>query len=421
MIDRIFKNRDFHNLLFLVIQNIANYVFPFITFSYLVRTLGFENFGLLSFVNAVFSYIILIVEYGYVISATKEISKNRNNYNKINKIISVVLVNKLLLFVLCTLILFTTYPFNKHLSNNFLLYIFTIFSAFGQAFFPIWFFQGIQVLKNITITNVVSKILQICLVFLFVRNKNDIIILQIINGFCSIIVLLILYQTMIRKYSFRFTTVSFENIKESFKEGWHLFISNISMTFYTNSVSILLGLFHGNTYVGYYSSSEKIISAFKALISPVSQIVFPKVSELANISKKVVINYNKKILIFGFFFFGIIGLGIIGFSDVILKLVFGNFNYHSDNVLKILSFLPLILFMHGIFALCTLLVYSENKSYSRIIISAGLLNIILGTILIYYLKEIGAALAVIIVELYILIMYIYTVEKKGYSYFKTIE
>jgi PST family polysaccharide transporter len=410
VIERILKNKDFHNLLFLVIQNIANYVFPFITFSYLVRTLGFENFGLISFVNAVFSYVILVVEYGYVISATKEISKNRNNNKQINKIVSVVLVIKLLLFVLCILLLLMTYPFNKHLSNNFPLYIITIFFAFGQAFIPIWYFQGIQVLKNIT-----------CLVFLIIRNKNDILMLQAINGLCSILVLLILYQTMIRKYGFRFTDVNFDDVKNSLKDGWHLFISNISMTFYTNSVSILLGFFHGNIYVGYYSASEKIISAFKALISPVSQIVFPKVSELANISKKSVINYNKKILVFGVFFFGIIGFGILGFSDVILKLVFGSFNDHSDIVLKILSFLPLILFMHGIFALCTLLVYSENKSYSKIIISAGLFNVILGTILIYFLKEIGAALAVIIIELYILVMYIYTVEKKGYSYFKKIK
>lgn len=419
MFEKYIKNKDIHNLMFLVLQNVANYVFPFITFSYLIRTLGIEKFGLVSFVNAIFAYIIIIVEYGFVISATKDISIFKDDREKVNKIISVVLSVKLLLFLICNILLFITYPINTYLSSNIGLYLVTIIVAFGQSFFPIWFFQGIQTLKSITITNIIVKIIQTLLVFVLIKNSDDTIIYQLINGFCGLFVLVVLYSSIFWKYKFRFTKVTSNDIKISLKEGWTLFISNVSVTLYTNTVSVLLGFFHGNLYVGYYAASEKLISAFKALISPISQIVFPKVVALSQKSRQAVLAYNKKILIYGLGIFILLGFGIMLFSEQMLLIVFGQYNSNSDTILKIMSFLPLILFLHSIFALCTLLVFSENKVYSRIIISAGIINIVLGTLLIYFFKDIGAASTVIIIEFYILLRYIHATEKKGYSLLKT--
>ncbi|MEN4761976.1 MULTISPECIES: oligosaccharide flippase family protein [unclassified Chryseobacterium] len=418
MLKRI-NNTDFKNLFFLIIQNIANYVFPFITFSYLIRTVGFEKFGLITFVNSFFAYIIIIVEYGYIISATKDISVNIGNKLLINKIISIILSVKSILFLGCIALLFFTYPFNNHLQNNLSLYLITIIFAAGQSFNPVWFFQGIQNLKNITITNVIIKTLQTGLIFIFIRKEGDYIILQIINSICTLLVSMLLYFSMYYKYGFRFVRINTNDILKSLKDGWLLFISNVSMTLYTTTISVFLGFFHGNLYVGYYSASEKLISAVKVLISPISQIVYPKMAILSKESKELVLRYNKKILIIGGLIFTFIGLVFVIFSKHILIIVLGEYNLQSNIVLKILSFLPLILFLHSVFALCTLLVFSENKIYSRIIISGGILNIIVAPILIYFFKAYGAAFAVMIVEIYILLRYIYSTEKRNYSLFKS--
>jgi preprotein translocase subunit SecD len=63
-------------------------------------------------------------------------------------------------------------------------------------------------------------------------------------------------------------------------------------------------------------------------------------------------------------------------------------------------------------------VFSENKIYSFVIYSAGLISIIVAPLIIYHLKDVGAAIAVMIIEMYILLGYIYATEKKGYSLFK---
>lgn len=414
----IFFNRDFNNLSFLIVQNIANYVFPFLIFSYLIRTIGFEKFGLVAFINAFFSYIILIVEYGFTISATKDITLSKNDTVKISKVVSTVISVKLFLFFICNLILFATYSFNSHLRENFNLYLMTSLFAFGQAFLPGWFFQGIQILKNMTITSVGVKIIQTLLIFILIKNPGDTTLLQAINAFSSILILLILYFTMFKKYNFKFRLVTITEIKLCMKDSWHLFLSNVSVTFYTNTVSVLLGFFHGNLYVGYYSAAEKLILSLKALISPISQIVFPKMIALSKISKEAVVAYNKKLLKYGTPLFAVIGIFIILLSKYILLIVFGKYNPNSDLVLQILAFLPLILFLHSVFALCTLLVFSENKIYFKIILSAGLLNIFVGSVFIYYFKDLGAAIVVMSIEIYILIRYIIATEKRGYSLLK---
>ena len=53
--------------------------------------------------------------------------------------------------------------------------------------------------------------------------------------------------------------------------------------------------------------------------------------------------------------------------------------------------------------LCLQIFYQENKEYSFIIISAGIINLILALFLIPALEAKGAALSVLLVEIYIAI------------------
>ena len=72
MMNKIEMTTILSNFLSLTILKALNYILPLITFPYLVRVLGVDKFGLLSMAIAVVAYFVIIVNYGFELSATKK-------------------------------------------------------------------------------------------------------------------------------------------------------------------------------------------------------------------------------------------------------------------------------------------------------------------------------------------------------------
>ncbi|WP_180964394.1 oligosaccharide flippase family protein, partial [Escherichia coli] len=66
------------NVLYLAISQGANYLLPLLIFPYLVRVIGVSNFGDLSFSLITIQVLLMIVEYGFGYSGTREIALNND-------------------------------------------------------------------------------------------------------------------------------------------------------------------------------------------------------------------------------------------------------------------------------------------------------------------------------------------------------
>jgi PST family polysaccharide transporter len=115
------------NTFSLSILQFANYVLPLITIPYVVRVIGPDKFGLISFAQAFATYFLLIVNYGFDLSATREISSNRDDKNTLVRIYSNVLFTKAFLFTLCTLIFTSLIFLIPKFRENILVFIVYIF------------------------------------------------------------------------------------------------------------------------------------------------------------------------------------------------------------------------------------------------------------------------------------------------------
>lgn len=391
----------------------ADYILPLITLPYLVRVLGPAKFGLVAFAQAFAQYFVILTNYGFHMSATREISINRGDKKEITKIFSSVLLIKLCFLALSFLVLIGLVSSVPKFRNDWLIYLFTFGVVIGNALLPIWFFQGMERMKYITFLNIASKLIFTISIFVFIRKAEDYIYVPLINSLGFLIAGISGLWIVRRSFKIRFSRPDLKSIKHQLKEGWYIFISGVSVSLYTTSNTFILGLFTNNTIVGYYSAGERLIRAVQKLLSPLSNAVYPYISKLANESREKALGFIGKltILVGGGSF--IVSLGIFVFAAFITNTILGPQYQKSIIVLRILAFLPFLTSLNTMFGTQTMIPFNLKAALSKIFISAGIINIALALVLTPIYKHIGISIAVLFTEFFITaIMFFYLRERR---------
>lgn len=404
------------NFLSLAFLQAANYILPLITLPYLVRVLGPEKFGLTAFVQAFINYFVIFTDYGFNLSATKNIAVHRGNKQESDKIFSSVITVKIIFGIISFIILSLFLLLIPKFGENWIIYIFAFGTVVGNIIFPIWMFQGLEKLKHVAFLNIAAKLIFTVSIFFVVKDAADYIYVPLLNSlgyiFAGIISLCFLFIGF--KIKFKIPTVG--EIKAQLGDGWHVFISTVAVSLYTTSNSFILGLFTNNITVGYYSAAEKLIMAANGLLNPISQTIYPYISSLASKSKVAALNLVRRIaIIMGAATF-ILSLFIFICAPLIVDIILGD-NYGSSvNVLRIMSFLPFMICLSNMFGIQIMLPFGFKKEFSAVIISAGIINISLALVLIPFLFQNGVALAWLITESLITISMFFCLKKKELNF-----
>ena len=145
----------FANFTYLSILEIIGLLLPLISYPYVIRCVGVDNYGIVVFCQAIIAYVIVVINFGYNVSATRKISENRTDILKIREVYSSVVYQKLFIFLICIIgglfvLLFLQYDY-------FIVLLGFIGLCIQEVFFPIWLFQGIEKMKFITIITFVAK------------------------------------------------------------------------------------------------------------------------------------------------------------------------------------------------------------------------------------------------------------------------
>ncbi|MAU37616.1 MAG: flippase [Flavobacteriales bacterium] len=407
------KKRLLENFFSLSFLQAANYILPLITLPYLVRVLGVEYFGLLAFATATVSYFGILTEYGFNLTATRDISIYRDDKEKVIEIFSSVMTIKFFLmflsFLLMTTLVFSFEKFHQY----WYIYFLTFGVVVGQTLFPVWFFQGMERMKYSTYLNVLAKLIFTIAIFIFVKHKEDFYIVPILTSFGFIfsgILSLIIIKT---KFDIVFRKQYFKQIRYYFEESSKVFTGMFSYSLITTSTIFILGLFTSNIIVGYFSAVQRLIKGFSSLVTPISQSLYPYLANIYNKDKAHAFRLSLKATLIYFLFSLILLFILYFFPEPIITIIYSKVLLEEKVILlfKIFSFFPLLFGIVNIFCTQMLLIFKQFKIYRLILFFCFILNILLSYFLIIFYNEMGAAFSIIITELVIIITSVFFIIK----------
>ncbi len=409
-IDKTEKRQLFLNFFSLLSLQGTNYILPLITFPYLIQVLGVEYFGLLAFATAMIMYFNVITDYGFNLSATREISVHRENKEKIVEIFSAVMTIKVVLMIVSFIVLMLiVFSFEKF-SSDWEIYFLTFGTVIGQVLFPVWFFQGMERMKYISYLNIFSKILFTVAIFLFVKEQSDYYLVPLFTS-VGFIVAGIWSQVLIyREFNVRFKLQSTSVLKNYLIDGWHIFVSRVYVNIYTTTNLILLGLFTSNTVVGYYAIAEKIVVAIGGVFQPANQAIYPYLARKYKENFELFIKLITKIALvflamsFAFFIFAEY------FKDTIVLLVTGS-QTTEVSVLLGIFLLRVLTYPFGALFSNLLVVMERKKEFMKVMNYTVLLDLVIVPLSIYFYQEMGLVISFIVVSFVHILLLVYYFKK----------
>jgi PST family polysaccharide transporter len=305
------------NFVSLVLLQGVNYVLPLLTYPFLFRVLEVERWGTVSFGYVLIQYFVIFTDFGFNLSATKYISCHRDDLNTINRYLNSAFICRFLLAVVSFIILFLlTASFEKFREER--VFYFSYFGiVVGNILFPMWYFQGMEKMKYITLFNMVAKSASLLPFFIFIRKPQDYLLVPMFYSIGYILAGLISVYFIYFKEKMKWFLPSFSEVQAAFKDSFSYFLSRLSVSMFTNINTFILKLVCGDTAVGYYSAAEKLYQAYNQLLTPFSGVLFPYMAKTRDVA------FFKKIFKTAIPLNIVLLAGILVLSFWIIQLVYG--------------------------------------------------------------------------------------------------
>jgi len=395
------------NIILNYINTLSGLIFPVVTFPYAARVLQPEGIGVVNFQNSIIGYIVLLTSLGIPLYAVREIAKCRSDLNLRNRTMVEITVLSIILAMLGYLAVYVIGVFipriQEELSLFYILSLTIIFTALGVQ----WFYQGIEDFLFITIRGLIIRFLCAISLFVFVKDKNDLLIYGLVVVGSTVGNNLINFIHL-RKY-IQFCSIEWKklNFTKHIKPAFRIFMLTVITSIYVQLNTIMLGFMVDDRSVGLFTAGYKLTHILVSVVTSLGTVMLPRCSHL--ISERKFDEFNsiiRKSYHFMMFMAIPLTVGIMMLSKPItLGFCGDDFN---DSIPVVVYTAPVIIFigMTNIIGIQILYPYGK-ESYVIVstLVAAGL-NIILNIILIPLFSEIGASISMLISEFSVLLVQI---------------
>lgn len=397
------------NIFFSTITCGLRFIFSSLVFIIMARGLGVEEFGKFTFALSFIGIFLVLLDYGFHPLIIKEVAVSSNNALRISNDI---LTGKIILLVILTFVLFTVLEVMSYPAETkiivFILWLAIILYSFGQVFNAI--FRGLNQFQYETYPTVLFNGIQFFLIltFLWLNFKTvAVAFAYLISRIIYFSVSLYLVHKKCGRLSWKFDFLKgIKVVKDTFPFG----IQAILTTLYAQLDTVFLAHFKGNTEVGYYQAAIRIVMATMVIYDIIASPYFPVISKKIKTDREGFQKYSIALNKYMFLTGGTIAAFLFLFSDIFIRLIYGEQYMPSIFIMQLLAGVIFLRFVGAAYA--DILTAADNQKLRAIGAAVALvINVILNLILIPMYGAIGAAIANIITYIVLDAIYVFFVIK----------
>lgn len=366
------------NTFWLAIFQLAKMVFPFLILPILTRRLSVETYGNLTFIKTVMNFLQIFLDFGFMLSATKEIAKIKNDTNKIQQIMADTLLARLLLGGIGFLLIIILSFFFPILGHNFLFTITSYLTVFLSIFLFDFLFRGLEIIHVMAIRFIIMKTISFLLTIFFVRQDHQIILIPLFDILSSVIAI-ILVAFELQKRSFRLIRPKLKSSIYSLKISLIYFLSDVSATAFNAISTIIIGLVFSSTEVALFGVSIQIIGAIQALLGQLSSGIYPIM--VRQKSRKFIQQIFQKTIPLVFLFTGL----IIILLPLALQVLAGDKYAAAHPIIQILAITIFFSFINTLLGWPTLGVINQQNKVTLSTIISTIFNLV--SLILLYLSN----------------------------------
>ncbi len=400
----MFKGIFIKNFFNLIINQGINIVIALLATRILFQRLGEAQYGLVNLALSVVLLFSITVSYGYHLNGPKRIALFRGDPAKKQTLINEIITTRIIIAIGMAVILFClTYFFGFFKSYATFLY-YALIVLFSEALFPMFYFQGNDKIAWFSLANIFAKGAYLLLIVLFIKTPKDATYVNFLFGVTALMVYIVFWIIIYKKEKIKWVWVSIHNIKKRFVENFQFFISSIAGHVSIHGGLIILASFVNNTVLGKFALAQKIALLMRMVPVFFTQAILQKATILFEKDKIEFNSYVNRIFIIGLSITFGMGLMALILSKWILFLLAGSYVIYSENILKILAFIP-FLSMLNFNNMIKILVAEKKHLLTKATWITAILMLILATLGSYYYGGYGLSIALVLTEIVSFIVY----------------
>lgn len=334
------RNRLISNTIMLYIMTAGKYLLPLVTLPYLTRVLTPKYYGITTYMTSTMTYFQVLIDFGFIYSATREASLFRENKRKLGEILSETIVAKLLLCIVGFFIMLIMVPFVTIMRENFPLTVLYFLSVAVTIFIPDYIYRGIEKMEIVSIRFILARLVSTILTFILIKSSDDLILMPVLLICGNLAAVIFSFVYLYREEDVTLVAIRWCNVIDSIKSSSVFFVATFATTAFGATTTFLMGVRNLSAIttaeIAFWGLAYQIICTIEMLYDPIISSIYPHMVKTKDYSiiKKALLIFMPLILL------GVIVCYLL--ADYGMNLAGGPEYIEAAPIFRIL--LPLLLF-----------------------------------------------------------------------------